>query len=143
MGSCEYQFLSLWFDLTGHRTPSLPLQKQTFYPLGHLIGFSLIIVKIVIMALLVTHGSFLLQYNRYIGLTVMTQVLVSEQVTEKLPLITSSRQDNDHTVGCHIQSPRIVWFVFSISCALVFFPNRQFAFKAITMSVCKYQIINH
>ena len=37
-GSCEYQFQSHWFDPTRNRTPSLPIQKQTLYPLDHLIG---------------------------------------------------------------------------------------------------------
>ena len=35
-GSYEYQFLSHWFNPTLNRTPSLPFQKQTLYPLGHL-----------------------------------------------------------------------------------------------------------
>ena len=33
-GSCEYQFLSHWFDPTQNRTPSLPIQKQTLYLTG-------------------------------------------------------------------------------------------------------------
>ena len=37
-GSCKYQFSSHWFDPTRNRTPSLPIQKQTLYTLGHLIS---------------------------------------------------------------------------------------------------------
>ena len=35
-GSYKYQFLSHWFNPTLNRTPSLPFQKQTLYPIGHL-----------------------------------------------------------------------------------------------------------
>ena len=37
-GSYKYQLLSHWFNRTLNRTPSLPFQKQTLYPLGHLSG---------------------------------------------------------------------------------------------------------
>ena len=37
-GSYKYQFLSHWFNPTLNRTPSLPFQKQTLYPIGHLGG---------------------------------------------------------------------------------------------------------
>ena len=40
-GSYNYQLLSLWFNPTLNRTPSLPFQKQTLYPLGHLSGNNL------------------------------------------------------------------------------------------------------
>ena len=35
-GSYKYQLLSHWFNRTLNRTSSLPFQKQTLYPLGHL-----------------------------------------------------------------------------------------------------------
>ena len=37
-GSDKYQFLSHWFNPTLNRTPILPFQKQTLYPIGHLGG---------------------------------------------------------------------------------------------------------
>ena len=40
-GSYNYQFLSHWFNPTLSRTPSLPFQKQTFHPIGHLDGNNL------------------------------------------------------------------------------------------------------
>ena len=40
-GSYKYQLLSHWFNRTLNRTPSLPCQKQTLYPLGHLSGNNL------------------------------------------------------------------------------------------------------
>ena len=40
-GSYNYQLLSYWFNPTLNRTPSLPFQKQTLYPLGHLSGNNL------------------------------------------------------------------------------------------------------
>ena len=40
-GSYKYQFLSHWFKPTLNRTPSLPFQKQTLYPIGHLGGNNL------------------------------------------------------------------------------------------------------
>ena len=39
--SYKYQLLSHWYDRTLNRTPSLPFQKQTLYPLGHLSGNNL------------------------------------------------------------------------------------------------------
>ena len=35
-GSYKYKLLSRWFNPTQNRTPSLPFQKQTLYPFGHL-----------------------------------------------------------------------------------------------------------
>ena len=40
-GSYKYQLLSHWFNHTLNRTPSLPFQKQTLYPLGYLSGNNL------------------------------------------------------------------------------------------------------
>ena len=39
-GSYKYQLLSHWFKPTLNRIPSLPFQKQTFYPLDHLSGYN-------------------------------------------------------------------------------------------------------
>ena len=36
-GNSEYQFLSHCFDPTRNRISSLPFQKQTLHPIGHLI----------------------------------------------------------------------------------------------------------
>ena len=38
-GSYEYQFLRHWLDSIRNRTLNLPVQKQTVYPPGHLIGY--------------------------------------------------------------------------------------------------------
>ena len=37
-GSYKFQLLSHWFNPTRNQTLSLPFQKQTLYPLGHLSG---------------------------------------------------------------------------------------------------------
>ena len=77
-GSYKFQLLSPWFNPTRNRTISLPFQKQTLYPLGHLSGRLIIFFGLGLLVVLPFSEQLIIGKSAVDTLTIENAILLLE-----------------------------------------------------------------